>query len=163
MKKKYKFYKNKRTKFHPSIEIYSNAIIWRNLEVTSSPTKSGRYIELKKNPSQFEKLARENSEDVASGQRGGDLGFFAYEEMVEPFAEKAFSMAPNTISEVVETPYGYHIIMVTDRSEAGTLSFEKAKKDIINYLESLDKVDILINCICSTFIPACSCFSLVRW
>ena len=57
MKKKYKFYKNKRTRFHPSIEIDSNAIIWRNLEVTSSPTKSGRYIELKKNPSGNHKKA----------------------------------------------------------------------------------------------------------
>lgn len=96
-------------------------------------------------PKTFAKVAKENSQDTGSAIRGGDLGFFGKEEMVEPFAEKAFSMAPNTISEVVETPYGYHIIMVTDRSEAGTLSFEKAKKDIINYLESLDKVDILKN------------------
>ena len=96
-------------------------------------------------PKTFAKVAKENSQDAGSAIRGGDLGFFSKEEMVEPFAEKAFSMAPNTISEVVETPYGYHIIMVTDRSEAGTLSFEKAKKDIINYLESLDKVDILKN------------------
>ena len=65
--------------------------------------------------------------------------------MVEAFSDKAFSMAPNTISEVVQTPYGYHIIMVTDRTEPGTVAFDKAKKDIINYLESLDKVDILKN------------------
>ena len=65
--------------------------------------------------------------------------------MVEPFANKAFEMAPNTISEVVQTPYGYHIIMVTDRNEAGVLSFEQSKKDIISYLESQDKVDILKN------------------
>jgi peptidyl-prolyl cis-trans isomerase C len=100
---------------------------------------------VKNSPKSFAKIAKENSQDAASAIRGGDLGFFGKEEMVEPFAEKAFSMAPNTISDVVETPYGYHIIMVTDRSEAGTLSFEKAKKDIINYLESLDKVDILKN------------------
>ena len=65
--------------------------------------------------------------------------------MVEPFANKAFEMAPNTISDVVQTPYGYHIIMVTDRNEAGVLSFEQSKKDIISYLESQDKVDILKN------------------
>ena len=100
---------------------------------------------VKNAPKTFAKVAKENSQDTSSAIRGGDLGFFGKEEMVESFAEKAFSMAPNTISEVVETPYGYHIIMVTDRSEAGTLSFEKAKKDIINYLESLDKVDILKN------------------
>lgn len=100
---------------------------------------------VKKVPSSFAKVAKESSQDTASAIRGGDLGFFAKEEMVESFANKAFSMAPNTISEVVQTPYGFHIIMVTDRNEAGVLSFEQSKKDIINYLESLDKVDILKN------------------
>ncbi len=100
---------------------------------------------VKKAPSTFAKEAKENSQDAASAIRGGDLGFFAKDEMVEAFANKAFEMAPNTISEVVQTPYGYHIIMVTDRNEAGTLSFEQSKKDIINYLESLDKVSILKN------------------
>ena len=101
--------------------------------------------QVKNNPSSFAKVAKENSQDPASAVRGGDLGFFAKDEMVEAFANKAFELAPNTISEVVETPYGYHIIMVTDRTEAGTLSFEQSKKDIINYLESQDKVDILKN------------------
>ena len=101
--------------------------------------------QLKKAPKTFAKLAKENSEDLASAIKGGDLGFFAKEEMVEPFAQVAFSIAPNTISEVVKTDFGYHIIVVTDRNEAGTLSFEQSKKDIINYLEGQDKVDILKN------------------
>lgn len=101
--------------------------------------------EVKNNPTSFAKVAKEKSQDAASAVRGGDLGFFAKDEMVEAFANKAFEMAPNTISEVIETPYGYHIIMVTDRTEAGTLSFEQSKKDIINYLEGQDKVDILKN------------------
>ena len=101
--------------------------------------------QVKKAPTTFAKVAQENSQDPGSAVRGGDLGFFAKEEMVEPFANKAFSMAPNTISEVVQTPYGYHIIMVTDRSEAGVLPFEESKNDIINFLESQDKVEILTN------------------
>ena len=101
--------------------------------------------QVKADPTTFAKVAKENSQDPGSAVRGGDLGFFAKDEMVEAFSKKAFEMAPNTISEIVETPYGYHIIMVTDRTEAGTLSFEQSKKDIINYLESQDKVDILKN------------------
>ena len=101
--------------------------------------------QVKASPKNFAKYAKENSEDMASAVKGGDLGFFAKDEMVEPFAEKAFSMAPNTVSDVVQTDFGYHIIMVTDRQEAGTLSFEQSKKDIINYLEGQDKVDILRN------------------
>lgn len=100
---------------------------------------------VKKVPSSFAKVAKENSQDTSSAIRGGDLGFFAQDEMVEAFSNKAFDMAPNTISEVIQTPYGYHIIMVTDRSESGVLTFEQSKKDIINYLESQDKVDILKN------------------
>ena len=50
IKKKYKFYRNRKTKNHPSIEIDSNDTIWINMEVTSSPTEKNRYIELKVNP-----------------------------------------------------------------------------------------------------------------
>ncbi|MGM9994235.1 MAG: peptidylprolyl isomerase [Candidatus Avigastranaerophilus sp.] len=104
---------------------------------------------LKKNPKEFAKLAKENSDDTVTALKGGDLGFFAKEQMVEPFANAAFALAPNTVSDVVETDYGYHIIMVTDRKEAGTYSFEQSKKDIINYLEGQDKVDILKNKVAS--------------
>ena len=48
--KKYKFYRNRKTLNHLSIEINSNDETWENMEVTSSPTKKNRYIELKKNP-----------------------------------------------------------------------------------------------------------------
>ncbi len=100
---------------------------------------------VKKAPSTFAKIAKENSQDVMTATRGGDLGFFAKDEMVEAFSNKAFNMKPNTISEVIQTPYGFHIIMVTDRKEAGTYTFAESKADIINYLESQDKVDILKN------------------
>ena len=102
-------------------------------------------LKAKKAPATFAALAKENSQDTLSAVKGGDLGFFTKEEMVEEFSKTAFALKPNTVSSVIQTPYGYHIIMVTDRKEAGTLSFEQSKKDIINYLESQDKVDILKN------------------
>ena len=99
--------------------------------------------QVKKDPSSFAKVAKENSEDVESAKQGGDLGFFAKQEMVESFANTAFAMKPDTISNIVKSPYGYHIIMVTDRKEAGQDSFEKVKSDIILYLENEKKVKIL--------------------
>lgn len=48
---KYKFYKNRITRYHPSIQIDEDEKTWKNLEVTSSPRKNDRYIKLKKNPS----------------------------------------------------------------------------------------------------------------
>lgn len=101
--------------------------------------------QVKKDPSSFAKIAKENSDDVESAKQGGDLGFFAKQEMVEPFANTAFSMKPNTISELVKTSYGYHIIMVTDRKAAGQDSFEKVKPDIVLFLENEKKVKVLEN------------------
>ncbi len=101
--------------------------------------------QVQKNQSEFAKIAKENSEDIESAKQGGDLGFFAQQEMVEPFAKAAFEMKPNTISGIVKTPYGYHIIMVTDRKAAGQDSFEKVKSDIMLYLENEKKVKVLEN------------------
>ena len=44
------FYKNKKTKYHPSLELSNDGKIWENLELTDSPTKNGKYIKLKDNP-----------------------------------------------------------------------------------------------------------------
>ena len=100
---------------------------------------------VKNNPESFAKVAKDMSEDVESAKQGGDLGFFAKQEMVEPFAKVAFELKPNTVSEIVQTPYGYHIILVTDRKAAGQDSFEKVKDDIKLYLENEKKVKILGN------------------
>ncbi len=99
--------------------------------------------ELKKDSSKFAKIAKDNSDDTMSAKQGGDLGFFAKEEMVEPFANAAFAMKPNTLSDVVVTPYGYHIIYVTDRKKAGAESFEKVKPEIKAFLENQEKVKVL--------------------
>ena len=56
-KSKYNFYKNKRTRYHPSLEIESNEKKWKNMELTSSPTQTGRYLKLNKNPSGNRKTA----------------------------------------------------------------------------------------------------------
>ena len=115
-----------------------------NDEIKIKKEKAQKILEqLKTDKSQFEKLARENSDDVASAKQGGDLGFFAKEEMVEPFAVVAFKQKPNTISEIVETPYGYHIIMVTDRASAGVEPYEKVKEEIKTYLTNAQQVEIL--------------------
>ena len=99
--------------------------------------------EVKKNKSEFAKIARENSDDPASAKQGGDLGFFAKEEMVEPFSKVAFTLKPNAISEVIQTPYGYHIILVTDRQKAGVEPFEKVKTEIKEFLTNQEKVKVL--------------------
>ncbi len=100
--------------------------------------------EVKQNPDAFEKIAQSKSDDKASGERGGELGFFTKEAMVPEFSKAAFSMKPNTISEsLVQSPYGYHIIKVTDRMEAGTTPFVKVKDEIKFYLETQKQIEVL--------------------
>jgi len=91
---------------------------------------------LKNVPDNFEKLARTESQDTATAKNGGDLGFFAKNEMVEQFSKQAFSQRPNTISPVVQTQFGYHIIKVTDRMAAGQEPYAKVKDQIKLYLQT---------------------------
>ncbi len=63
----------------------------------------------------FAKLAEEKSQDPGSAKQGGDLGFFRRGQMVGPFDEAAFALGIGEISEVVETPFGYHIIKLEER------------------------------------------------
>lgn len=114
-------------------------------EVSAKQAKAEKLLaEAQKDPSQFAKLAKENSDDTASAQKGGDLGFFAAKEMVPEFSNAAFSMKPNTVSKnLVKTKYGYHIIMVTDRAAAGQDPYEKVQANIKGYLENQKQIELV--------------------
>jgi len=88
----------------------------------------------------FAKLAKENSED-ASASNGGDLGYFKKGDMVKPFEDAAFGLEKDQISPVVETQFGYHVIKVTDKKAAHTLTYEEVSKDIEKFLLNKHKRD----------------------
>ena len=98
------------------------------------------YSQLKNNPENFEAVARDESDDTMTAKNGGDIGFFSQRDMVKPFADVAFSQKPNTISNIVQTPYGFHIIKVTDRSAAGQQPYEKVKEQIRNFMGAQEQV-----------------------
>lgn len=99
--------------------------------------------QIKNTPEKFEAIARDESDDTVTAKNGGDIGFFAQKDMVKPFADVAFKQKPNTISEVVQTPYGFHIIKVTDRKAAGQEPFLKVKEQLKQYLAAQEQVKAL--------------------
>ena len=62
----------------------------------------------------FSELAKEHSEDTGSASEGGDLGWVALGDMVKPFEQALFEMQKGTVSGVVETQFGYHLIKLDD-------------------------------------------------
>lgn len=69
--------------------------------------------QVRKNPRDFARIAKENSQDKGSAEKGGDLDWFARGAMVKPFEDAVFRLKEGQISDIVQSDYGFHIIMLT--------------------------------------------------
>lgn len=83
-----------------------------------------------KNGADFAELAKELTVDTASKDNGGDLEFFSRGRMNPQFEEAAFKLNKGEISDVVESPNGFHIIKVTDKKSAQIPTFEEKKEEV---------------------------------
>ncbi|MDE5872120.1 MAG: peptidylprolyl isomerase, partial [Muribaculaceae bacterium] len=81
------------------------------------------------NPSSFEDLARELSDDKGSGRQGGKLSWFGAGMMVEPFDSASFAIQVNEISRPVRSQYGWHVIRKLDAK--GPASLEEMKPQLL--------------------------------
>ncbi len=86
------------------------------------------------NGADFAELAKENSDDKGSGEKGGDLGFFTKGQMVPPFEKAAFSLPVGELSGIVESQFGLHLIRVEEKKAATKLRFDEAEDDLREYL-----------------------------
>jgi hypothetical protein len=80
----------------------------------------------------FAAMAQKHSQD-GSAQQGGDLGFFGRGQMVAPFEQAAYALQPGQVSDIVETPFGYHLIKVEERKQP---SFDEMKAGYVEQVKT---------------------------
>lgn len=86
--------------------------------------------QVRKAPGTFADVARKNSQDPGSAKQGGDLDFFGRGMMTKAFEDAVFAMKPGEISNVVETDFGFHIIMLTGVRGGDKKPFEAVRAEI---------------------------------
>jgi peptidyl-prolyl cis-trans isomerase C len=121
-----------KTYYDTNADRYSTTTIKaRHILVKDEAKAKELQAQVKQAPDQFGDLAKANSVDTASARKGGDLGFFGRGRMVPEFEAVAFSLkTPGEISEIVKTPYGYHIIQLEERRDGEQKPFDQVKEQI---------------------------------
>ena len=98
-------------------------------KVTDVENRARRVLQRIKNGEEFEKLARQFSEDP-SALKGGDIGFFSRGDMIKNFEDAAFALNPGEVSDLVRTPIGFHIIRMDESKKSQQVPFEQVKVQI---------------------------------
>ncbi len=68
--------------------------------------------------------------DCPSSKRGGDLGYFTRNQMIQAFSDAAFALQPGDVSQVVETRFGYHLIELIDRQPPSQMAYKNVRDKI---------------------------------
>lgn len=127
-------YEKRKSEFKVEEQVKARHILFKTTgkNETEKADIKKKLQDLKKNLNlkNFAEMAKKHSEDTGSKVKGGDLGFFGRGQMVEAFEKVAFSAKKSTISDLVESQFGYHIIMVEDKKEAGTRTFDEVKSEV---------------------------------
>jgi peptidyl-prolyl cis-trans isomerase D len=87
-------------------------------------------LELKKNPARFADLAKKQSQDTGSAEKGGDLGWFGRGMMVKPFEDAVFALKQGETSDAVQSDFGFHVIRVTGVRAAKARPLEEVRAEI---------------------------------
>lgn len=90
----------------------------------------------------FAEVATKNSDDPGSASKGGDLGLFPRGRMTPAFEDAAFALEPGKVSDIVETPFGFHIIKVEEHRPGGVQSLDEVREQIKDTLRSQEAIEL---------------------
>jgi peptidyl-prolyl cis-trans isomerase D len=99
-------------------------------EVDEIKKKAQDILNQAKKGASFEDLAKKYSEDPGTKDKGGDLGWIIQGQTVAEFEKAAFSLPKGSISDLVKTQYGFHILKIIDKESAHTKPFDEVKDSI---------------------------------
>lgn len=134
------FYQNNIETYKQPEERHARHILFKAGEGDSAEVhaekakKAEEVLQLAKSGADFAALARKYSDDPSKGN-GGDLGFFARGRMVPEFEDAVFAMQPGTVSDVIKTPFGYHLIQLLEVKPATTQPLSAVADDITRTLQ----------------------------
>lgn len=85
--------------------------------------------EVKKNPGAFAEIAKKQSQDAGSAEKGGDLGWFGRGMMVKPFEDAVFQMKQGEL-RIAQSEFGFHVIKLTGIQEGKVRPLDEVKKEL---------------------------------
>lgn len=129
------FYKAEAKRFEQPEQVRARHILVRSTE-PDARKKAEQLLQKLKAGANFEEVAAAESQDPGNAARGGDLGFFPRGRMVPTFDEAAFKLEkPGQLSEVIESPFGFHIIRLEEKRAAGAPPFDEVKSQLMREAE----------------------------
>ena len=143
-----RYYDENAAKFAREKQVRAQHILFRvkpdapEAEVEKIRAEAQKILDEAKKGKDFAELAKKYSQDEGSAKKGGELGFFTAKQMEPAFSAAAFALKPGEISDLVRTPYGFHIIKSEEIAEARTAPLDEVKGDIERDIKSQGAQDI---------------------
>ena len=120
-------YDNRKARYDVPERIRARHILFQGPE---AETRAATALAKLRGGAAFAELARELSDDPATREGGGDLGFFPRGRMDPAFEAAAFALEAGQLSEPVETSFGFHLIQLEERQAAQKQSYEEAEAEL---------------------------------
>jgi peptidyl-prolyl cis-trans isomerase D len=99
-------------------------------EIPALQKKAEDLLAKLKSGADFAELAKKNSEDPGSAQKGGELDWITRGQTVPEFEQAAFTLKPRELSGIIKTQYGFHIVQVLERQPARLRPFEEVRAEL---------------------------------